>query len=112
MEHRDFFLIEVILDYCNQIVDSVRDKGYNEFAGDLNLRDASALRVLQIGENAGHLSEQFRKKYNQMSWHEIVGLRNVIAHEYGDVDDEVLWEIVTMDIPKLRDYCAEIIGKE
>lgn len=112
MEHRDVFLIEVILDYCNQILKSTEGMSYDDFSNNLDVRDACALRVLQIGENAGHLSEQFKSNYNQVSWHEIVGLRNVIAHEYGDVDDEVLWEIVSMDIPKLKNYCAGIIGKQ
>lgn len=111
MEHRDVFLLEVILDYCDQILESVKKCDYDDFVSDLNLRDASALRVLQIGENAGNLSEGFKKKNKQIPWHEIVGLRNVIAHEYGDIDDEVLWEIVSFDIPELRNNCAKIIGK-
>ena len=112
MEHRDVFLVEVILDYCDQILRSVEEMSFDDFSDNLDVRDACALRVLQIGENAGHLSEQFKINYNQVPWHEIVGLRNVIAHEYGDVDDEVLWEIVSMDIPELRNYCAKIIEKE
>jgi uncharacterized protein with HEPN domain len=112
MEHRDFFLVEVILDYCDRIMESVRDLDWKEFSDDLVMKDATALRVLQIGENAAHLSESFKTNHCQIPWHEIIGLRNVVAHEYGDIDDQVLWEIATIDIPKLRDYCAKIIGKE
>ena len=112
MEHRDVFLVEVMLEYCDQIMKSVDGFDYDGFSKNLDIRDASALRVLQIGENAGNLSEGFKLKHPQMPWHEIVGLRNVIAHEYGDIDDEVLWEIVTLDIPKLREFCAELIGRE
>ncbi|MCO1602054.1 DUF86 domain-containing protein [Desulfosporosinus nitroreducens] len=36
-------------------------------------------------------------------------LRNVVAHNYGKIDDESLWETITSDIPKLKDYCLNII---
>ena len=73
------------------------------------MRDACALRVLQIGENAGGLSDGFRERYPTVPWHEIIGLRNIIAHEYGNVDVEVLWEIVTENIPRLLDECRKIV---
>lgn len=110
MEHRDAFLLEVIADYCDQILASVQGLSYEEFSNNLDIRDACALRALQIGENAGNLSDVVRSKYSQIPWREIIGLRNIIAHEYGDVDDEVLWEIATIDVPKLRDECRKILG--
>ena len=74
-------------------------------------RDACALRVLQIGENTNSLSEECRDRFSQIPWHEIVGLRNIIAHEYGDIDGEVLWEIATEDIPSLRTEVEKIIKR-
>ncbi|MCH5207101.1 MAG: DUF86 domain-containing protein [Oscillospiraceae bacterium] len=37
------------------------------------------------------------------------GLRNVVAHEYGSIDSESLWETVTEDIPQLYEFCKEQI---
>lgn len=110
MEHRDVFLLEVIIEYCEQIARTVDNLDYDGFVNNADARDACALRVLQIGENAGGLSEACKNENKQVPWHEIVGLRNIIAHEYGNVDDEVLWEIVTEDIPVLFEECKKIIG--
>ena len=63
----------------------------------------------QIGENAGDLSASFREAHPEVDWRAIIGLRNIIAHEYGNVDTEVLWEIVDEDIPVLRKQCAKIM---
>ncbi|MDQ7095481.1 DUF86 domain-containing protein [Desulfosporosinus sp. PR] len=36
-------------------------------------------------------------------------MRNVVVHNYGKIDDKSLWETITSDIPKLKDYCSGII---
>ena len=64
-----------------------------------------AMCLLQIGELAGHLSEEYRNEHPQMPWRQIKALRNIIAHNYGSVDADTAWEIVHEDIPVLREYC-------
>ena len=109
MEHRDSFILEIIIEYCDQILHSIDGLEFRNFNDNLDVRDACALRVLQIGENAGDLSSSFREAHQEIDWRAIIGLRNIIAHEYGNVDTEVLWEIVNEDIPVLRKQCAEIM---
>lgn len=43
-----------------------------------------------------------------MPWNQIKALRNVVAHNYGKIDKEILWETILNDIPKLWDYCSKI----
>ena len=54
-----------------------------------------------IGEIAAHLSGHVRSGYPDIPWSDIVGLRNVLAHEYGAIDYERLWDIATVDVPLL-----------
>ncbi|MBR2831277.1 DUF86 domain-containing protein [Candidatus Saccharibacteria bacterium] len=110
MEYRDVFLLENIIEYCEQILTSIRGLTLDSFSCNLDVRDACALRVLQIGELSGDLSEGLRFKHSDIPWHAIIGLRNIIAHEYGNVDTEVLWEIVRDDIPTLLQKCREIVA--
>ena len=56
------------------------------------------------------LSEFFMKRHPEMEWRAIINLRNIVAHDYGKVDPELLWEIVTEEVPKLKEFCEEIIG--
>ena len=65
--------------------------------------------VLQIGELAGKLTEDFKDTYNEMPWREIKGLRNFVAHEYGNIDIAELWNTIQEDIPVLQSYCKKIL---
>lgn len=58
-----------------------------------------------------HLSDEYKlQTCDKIPWHQIQGLRNVVAHEYGSIDSESLWETVTEDIPSLCVFCDEQIS--
>ena len=61
---------------------------------------------------AGKLSDDFRHENNQIPWQQIKATRNIVAHSYGSVDPVVTWEIITGDIPTLKDYCQAIVNAE
>ena len=44
-----------------------------------------------------------------MPWNQIKALRNVVAHNYGKIDKETLWETISNDIPRLQGYCEGIV---
>jgi uncharacterized protein with HEPN domain len=43
-----------------------------------------------------------------MPWKDIKAMRNIAAHNYGEIDLEVLWETVSTDVPILKEYCEKI----
>lgn len=67
---------------------------------------------MQIGELSGVLTEDFREKHANVPWRQIKALRNIVAHKYGTIDAEMLWDILKEDVPKLRQYCEEILAEE
>lgn len=58
-------------------------------------------RVEIIGEAARHVSEDFRTAHPEIPWRKIVAQRNILAHEYGDIDDEIMWDVATISMPAL-----------
>ena len=104
---RNISILEHIVGYCDQIEETIRRFGndYGVFS-----TDAAALCVLQIGELAGKLTDEFRAEHPGAPWRQIRGMRNIVAHSYGTVDPEITWEILTEDIPKLKAYCCRIIN--
>lgn len=62
----------------------------------------ATLHSLQlIGEAATHVPAEVRDMHPEVRWREIIGTRNRIVHAYLGIDDDVVWDIVQTDIPKL-----------
>ncbi len=49
------------------------------------------------------LSTSFKEKYSDINWNDIIGFRNRIVHEYGKTDYTIIYEVVSNDIPNLKD---------
>ena len=61
------------------------------------------MQLLQIiGEAARRLSDSIREQHPDVPWGQIIGLRNRLIHGYDDVDHDIVWQIVTTDVPLLE----------
>ena len=108
---RNIDILGKIVNYCDEIADTIQHFGdtFDKLEASKIYKNAAAMCVLQIGELAGHLSEDFRAAYPEMPWRNMRGMRNIAAHRYGDFDLETLWGTITVSIPALSDYCSKII---
>jgi uncharacterized protein with HEPN domain len=61
-----------------------------------------------IGEAARQMPKSFREKHPEIPWRETVGLRNVIAHEYFGLDNEIIWDVIQTQIPVLAEQLRRI----
>ena len=114
MDNRDVFLLESIIDFCNRINKSIIEHGgsFEVFEGDLDFQDACNMRIIQIGENVSSLSDGFKLAHPEIPWKNIVGTRNILVHDYGIMSNQKVWNTLKNDIPNLRDFCAQQIGKK
>jgi len=71
------------------------------FLGDTQLQDSVIRRIEIIGEAAGRVSEDTRATCPDIPWREMVGMRNMVIHQYDGVDLTVVWETVQNDLPGL-----------
>jgi len=101
---RNISILEHIVSYCQQIEQTVERFGNDAelFQNDPIYRNAAALCILQIGELVGKLTDEFRAQHPAVPWRQIKAMRNIVAHSYGTVDPETTWEIITDDIPVLK----------
>ncbi len=113
MTDRDYKVLEHILNYCREIQDTLRRFGpsLESLLGDLDYKKSITLSLLQIGELSTQLSDEFRKTYNDIPWSDIRGIRNVIAHHYGALDDKVIFETATVDVPSLAQYAERLLAE-
>ncbi|GHV77775.1 hypothetical protein AGMMS49942_25960 [Spirochaetia bacterium] len=80
------------------------------FGADTDYFNSACMSMLQIGELAHHLTAEFTKEHADIPWKNIIGLRNVVVHGYGQLDIETVWAAITDDIPELYQKCKAIIA--
>lgn len=74
---------------------------------------SASLRQLElIGEAARNLDPALTARYPGVPWRKLVGLRNILIHEYFDVAHDKVWEVVVRDVPILREQLEQILKQE
>lgn len=105
--------IDTLLDILELIERIERQTGglsREHFLADMDAQDATAYRLLAIGEAAKYLDDEIKSRYPHIPWRQILGLRNILAHEYFVRESEIIWETVKRGLPELVAVCrAELI---
>ncbi|WP_374515086.1 DUF86 domain-containing protein [Brevundimonas sp.] len=87
---------------CIRLIESYIDGlELADFSVDTMRRDATAFRLLMIGEVASHLPETIKGRLPQIDWRGMVSLRHRLAHDYPSADTRILWAVATQDVPAL-----------
>jgi uncharacterized protein with HEPN domain len=96
-------------DTVREVASLTQNKSHDDLAKDrvLNLALTRLLEVL--GEAATRIPEEIRNKYPELPWKQVISLRNRLIHAYDQVDLEILWEIVSEDLPPLSKQLNQII---
>ncbi len=79
------------------------------FDADENLRLALAHLIQTIGEAARQVSPGFRKVHPQVPWNKVIGMRHRVVHDYLHVDYDIVWGVVSIDLPQLIETLADIL---
>jgi uncharacterized protein with HEPN domain len=100
-DDRDAGFLLDMLHHARGAADAVKGRTFAEYAADENLRFAVERRIEIIGEAAGRVSVAFREAHPEIPWRKIIAQRDVLAHEYGEVEDEILWQVAAVSVPEL-----------
>lgn len=84
------------------ILDDAIDLSFDDFKNVKNMRDAILFRLMIIGEAVNHLPHKVKEKIPEIEWVKIVGVRNLITHEYFGIDEETIYQVIKKDLPKLK----------
>jgi uncharacterized protein with HEPN domain len=104
---RDLTILKKIIEYCDEINATKLVMGNTREAleGSFIFKNTAAMSVLQIGELASHLTTEFRNSHKDIPWRDIIKMRNIVAHHYGEFRTDYLWDTITCDIDDLKAYC-------
>ena len=104
MLNRDVSILEHILEYCSDISNFRKKNGntIENFLSDKIYQYACNMAILQIGDLSTKLSDDIKKEIPDIPWHQVKGLRNYLAHDYGSIRLEDMWDTIVNDIPELE----------
>jgi uncharacterized protein with HEPN domain len=100
-----------IRDAIHQIEEYIAGYSYEQFLADKKTQDAVIRQLEIIGEATSNLEETFKKQNAEIPWREIADFRNVLAHEYWDVDLAIVWKATQEDVKALEDALLPLIKK-
>jgi uncharacterized protein with HEPN domain len=66
------------------------------------MRFASIKQIEIIGEAANYITQETKALFATVEWNQNVGMRHILIHEYFGVDQNLVWQVIIDDIPKLK----------
>ena len=79
------------------------------FVADALTYDATLRNLELIGEAATHVPSDVRTAHPEIQWRRIIGTRNRVVHGYLGIDDDVVWDIIQTDVPKLLPALRDLL---
>lgn len=100
----EHIVLQKMIRYCDEIAQILKKHRFNreEFENDTEFQFACGMCIIQLGELVAGLDDDFVKKYSDIPWRQIKGMRNIYAHDYDIVDNDIIWETITEEIPVLK----------
>ena len=92
------FRLDDLAQSAARIVDYTANLTREEFLSNPMVMDAVVRNLEVIGEAANRIPEDFRKRFPDILWQQMRGMRNRLIHDYSRVDSEILWQTVQTDI--------------
>lgn len=108
-EDRDAAYLWDMREAAREVVEMTAGLSLVDFLANRMLMRATERSVEIIGEAARRVSNDFAAAHSEIPWRQIIGQRNILAHEYGQIDHELLFRTATEDIPGLIHHLEPLL---
>lgn len=98
-----------MLAYAAKLTAYCENCDYDGFTADAKLVDACVFNLSQIGELCRIVDGAYERAHPEIPWREMYGLRNCIIHDYEGVNRQLVWEIISEDVPKLIEALRKLL---
>jgi len=100
-----------ILEAISEIEQYTHNASLEDFTKNSLIKFASVKQLEIIGEATNHISEEMINEFPEIKWRSVIGLRNLLIHEYFGIDVYIVWNIIVKDLPKLKKQIINILDK-
>ena len=110
--HDDTVSLRHMLDHAREAVSFIQNRSRSDLDTDRLLSLALVRLAEVVGEAAARVSKARRRQHSEIPWSQIVGLRNRLIHGYDTIDFDILWQILTVDLPAMIATLEKIVPPE
>jgi uncharacterized protein with HEPN domain len=101
--------VEDILSSMEKIERYISNSDYETFKENEMIVDAIIRNLEIIGEASKNIPDDIRKRYSDIPWKRMVGLRNIAIHEYSKIDLKMIWKIIKKNLPETKQEILKIL---
>ena len=108
---RDKERLEHILAAIDRVARYTKDKTFDDLLADDMMYYAVVKNIEMMGEAANMLTSEFQESHPETPWKMVKGMRNYIVHEYFQIDNVVVWDVVTNELSTLREQITRYLAE-
>lgn len=111
MKNKEYISLNKMIQYIDKALGYVKNIGFEQFSCNEEKVYATVFAISQIGELVKNISNETMRKYNNIEWVVIKSLRNKIVHDYDGIKLNLIWDILSNDMVKLKDDLKNILNE-
>ena len=105
IEERFLDMLEAI-----QRIEKYAGRGRQAFVADELIQTYIVHNLQILGEAAAKIPAEQQHEYPELPWPKMVGMRNVLVHNYFNIDLDIVWQVVESELPALQEKISRIVG--
>ena len=98
--------------YGRTVISFVSGMTQAEFAEDRKTIAAVMYAISIMGEATKRLSNEFREEHPHLPWRELTGMRDRLVHDYKNIDLDILWDVISVEVPALLVSLEPLLPKQ
>ena len=112
MLNKDYYILLSMIETIDKIIrfTSTYQSAEELYQNDRDF-DASMMNFIVIGEQVDKLTDVVKANNEQINWQKIYSLRNILAHHYFGINVEIVWQIISVELPKLKEDLNKLVNQ-
>jgi len=112
MLNKDYYILLSMLETIDKIIrfTSTYQLAEELYENDRDF-DASMMNFIVIGEQVDKLTDEVKANNEQINWQKIYSLRNILAYHYFGINVEIVWQIIRVELPKLKEDLNKLVNQ-
>lgn len=105
---RNEVIVDKLIRYSEKVIRYCDGLSYEDFRANEQCVEACVFNLSQMGELSNQVDKEFAAVHSDIPWRILYGLRNRIVHDYEGVNLQLIWQIISDDIPVLLEQLRSI----